>query len=985
MSGSMSSERERAERLRPERLLEAALRLTAEERVAFLDRECGGDAALRAAVEELLSIHAAAGSFLEPPVLDLPMQDLPTADAAETSATVIGPYRLLELLGQGGMGEVWLAEQKYPVRRRVAIKLIKAGMDTQEVVARFESERQALALMDHPAIAKVFEAGSTAEGRPYFVMEYVAGMPITRYCDRHRFSTRQRLELFISVCEAVQHAHQKAIIHRDLKPSNILVTEVGGKAVPRIIDFGVAKATSLRLSGQTLYTQMGALIGTLEYMSPEQADSGGVDIDTRSDVYALGVVLYELLCGALPFDFGKLAYAEVLRHLREEEAPRPSHRLRTLAGDSALAAKNRNADLPTLVDQLRGDPDVITLKALEKDRGRRYATPLELAADIGRFLRNEPVLAHTPSASYRARKWLRRHRIGATLASLLVLLVVIFAIAQTVELRRIRRERDRADRITHFLTNMFKVPAPSEARGDAVTAREILDRSSNEIERGLDQDPVVRSQLMQVMAETYEDLGIYSRAHALTERVLEERRKTLGPRNAKTLEAMSQMGWILFKEGRDTEAEQLIRKTIDLQSRVVGATAPATITSKEHLARMLLRQAHYGEAEKLTRDLVADSGRELGPESPQTMRAMDALAIALAHQSRFREAEAEYRQLLDLEIRDLGADHPDTLATMRDLANTFDDQGNYDEAEKLYRETLKIQERVLGPEHPDTAHTMTTLANTIRYEDSRKPEAEGLYRKALEIELRVLGPEHPITMRAREGLANILSGEKRYGEAETLLREIVNVRQRLLGPDHTDTLLSQYNLASVLNHENKLAEAEPLMRQTLKTQARVLDKDDPDTLASEALLAKVLLEEKRLTEAEELARQAFDAQMRALGAEHRDTIESLETLGTVLLQAGRYEDARRLFLDTIDKVGRKKEGAVSSATIAHLWYDLACLAALSGRRDAAFDSLGRAFQAGYKDARSTRADDDLKSLRNDPRFERLLASVTADNTAAVAK
>jgi eukaryotic-like serine/threonine-protein kinase len=319
-----------------------------------------------------------------------------------------------------------------PVRRRVAVKLIKLGMDTREVVARFESERQALALMDHPATAKVFDAGSTPEGRPYFVMEYVAGSSTTAYCDQHKLTMRQRMELFILVCEGVQHAHQKAIIHRDLKPSNILVTEVDGKPFPRIIDFGVAKATSQQLNAATIYTHVGSMIGTLGYMSPEQADSGGEDIDTRSDVYTLGVVLYELLVGTLPLDFNKLAYDEVLRRLREQDAPRPSTRLRALAADSAVTAQNRSADLPTLTRQLQGDADSIALKALEKDRKRRYASPSELAADIGRYLRHEPVSAHAPSAGYRARKYIRRHRVGVALAGFAVLLLVGFANAQAV-------------------------------------------------------------------------------------------------------------------------------------------------------------------------------------------------------------------------------------------------------------------------------------------------------------------------------------------------------------------------------------------------------------------------------------------------------------------------------------------------------------------------------------------------------------------------
>src|SRR5450631_412105 len=536
------------------------------ERAAFLDQACAPDqnGDLRAEVESLLSAHASADGLSENPWVST------VADPTGENKTV-GPYRLIHRLGVGGMGQVWLAEQTEPVRRRVALKLIRPGVYDRVLVQRFLAERQSLAIMDHPSIAKVFDAGTTPEGQPYFAMEYVDGLPITEYCDRKKLRIRDRLKLFIQVCEGVQHAHQKAIIHRDLKPSNILVAEVDGKPVPRIIDFGVAKATSQRLNSETLYTQIGTLIGTLGYISPEQADSGSEDIDTRSDVYSLGVVLYELLSGMLPFDFRKLAYDEVLRRLRDEDAPSPSTQLRTPSQDSASTAKNRGTDLPTLVGLLKGDLDAITLRALEKDRARRYSTPTELASDICRYLRYDPVEAHAPSAVYRASKLIRRHRLGVTLVTLLVLLGVIFAFAQTVELRRIRRERDRADRITDFLTNMFKVSAPSESRGNTVTAREILDRSSNEIEEELDKDLDARSQLMMVMAKTYENLGLFSRSHALMERVLEDRRKTLGADNPKTLEAMAQMGWVLYREGREAEAERLIRTTIDAQTRVLGA------------------------------------------------------------------------------------------------------------------------------------------------------------------------------------------------------------------------------------------------------------------------------------------------------------------------------------------------------------------------------------------------------------------------------
>ena len=430
------------------------------------------------------------------------------AGAIETAPSSIGPYRLLELIGQGGMGEVWLAEQTEPVRRRVAIKLIKLGMDTREVVARFESERQALALMDHPAIAKVFEAGSTREGRPYFVMEYVAGIPITDFCDQHRLTERQRMELLKQVCEGVQHAHQKAVIHRDLKPSNILVSEVDGKPLPRIIDFGVAKATSQRLSAESMYTQVGAIVGTLGYMSPEQADSGGADVDTRTDVYSLGVVLYELLVGAQPFDFRKLPLDEILRRLRSEDAIPPSVKLGTLAQERALRAQKHGADIAARRRELRGDADAIALKALEKDRDRRYATPSDLAADIARYLRNEPVVARPASAAYRARKYIRRHRTGVAIAAAAMLLLVAFAVVQAVELQRIRQERALAEQRASDLVELanrtlFDVHAAVAPLAGALEARRTIVKTALEYLERLEREGRRDERTERVLSDAY--------------------------------------------------------------------------------------------------------------------------------------------------------------------------------------------------------------------------------------------------------------------------------------------------------------------------------------------------------------------------------------------------------------------------------------------------------------------------------------------------
>jgi serine/threonine protein kinase len=715
------------------------------------------------------------------------------ASAESNVDAVIGPYHLLQRIGEGGMGEVWLAEQREPVRRRVALKLIKAGMDTREVVARFQSERQALALMDHPAIAKVFDAGSTPQGAPYFVMEYVAGIPITVYCDRHKLSPRQRLELFILVCEGVQHAHQKAIIHRDLKPSNILVSEVDGKPMPRIIDFGVAKATSLRLSAGTMYTQVGAIVGTLGYMSPEQADSAGEDIDTRTDVYSLGVVLYELLVGALPFDFKKLAYDEILKRLREEDAPRPSTMLRATGAKSVVTAQNRGADLPTLARQLRGDADAITLKALEKDRARRYATPSELAADVGRYLRNEPVIARPASAAYRARKYIRRHRLGVGAAAAGVLLLAGFAIAQAMELRRITRERDRADRITQFMTGMFKVSNPSEARGATVTAQEILDKASKDIGSGLNNDPELQAQFMQTMSQTYAGMGLYGRAQALTERALANQRALLGERDRTTLATQSDLAQLIRAQGHFAEAEKLLVATLEVQRTVLGPNDPDTLASMDRLGYVFSNEARHAEAESLFRQTLDAERRVLGPNNPQTLTTLNELAETLTPQGRYAEADKVYDELIAAQRRSLGPDHPATLLSMSHAAENLSEEGRYQEAEKLYTQVIAGQRRVLGPEHPQTLRALMMLAATMMRE-GRYAEADKLQSQVIEIKRRVLGPAHASTLQSMEMEAMCVSREGRYADAEKIFRDVIQTAEQTNQP--ATVAEAWYNLAS---------------------------------------------------------------------------------------------------------------------------------------------------------------------------------------------
>jgi serine/threonine protein kinase len=745
----------------------AALERAPGERTAFLDQACPSDAALRSEVESLLVAHAASDELSASPWAATAFD--PTGEPKN-----IGPYRLIQTLGVGGMGHVWLAEQTEPVHRRVALKLIRAGTYDAALLQRFQSERQSLAIMEHPTIAKVFDAGTTPEGQPYFAMEYVDGSPITDYCDRKKLGIRERLKLFLHVCDGVQHAHQKAVIHRDLKPSNILVTEVDGKPTPRIIDFGLAKAAGSHAPGETVFTHVGAFLGTPGYMSPEQADPNLRDIDTRTDVYSLGVVLYELLTGYLPFDptqWKRQRLDEVLRQLRETDPERPSTKVGANRATSTARAEARGTQNEAqLVSALRGDLDWITLKALEKDRERRYGTSSALAADVERYLQHLPVEARPASAMYRLRKHARRNRVAVAVGSGAALLLIAFAVMQGIQLRRITRERDRADRITEFMSHMFKVSDPSEARGNSVTAREILDQSSKDIDTGLSNDPELQAKMMSTMAVTYRGLGLYSRAQALQERAVAIQQRILGPEHPDTLRSMTTLANILSDEGRDDGAEKLIRQTLELERKVLGPRNPDTLRAVNALAATLYDEGHYSEAGKLFQETLEIQRQVLGPEHQDTIGSMNDLASTFSHEGKEAEAEKLYRQTLEIRRRTLGPDHPDTLASMMNLGNILNQEGQFVEGESVCRETLDIQRRVLGPEHPDTLMTMNNLATALNG-TGHYADAEKLRRETLEIRRRILGPEHPYTVINLGALALELSHEHRYGEAEQLFRE----------------------------------------------------------------------------------------------------------------------------------------------------------------------------------------------------------------------
>jgi eukaryotic-like serine/threonine-protein kinase len=707
-----------------------------------------------------------------------------TGEAATPETQFIGPYKLLRRLGEGGMGQVWLAEQTEPVHRHVALKLIRVGRYDDDILQRFRSERQSLAMMDHPSIAKVFDAGATPDGQPYFVMEYVPGVAITRYCDDKRLTIRQRLELFSRVCEGIQHAHQKAIIHRDLKPANVMVTEVDGKPMPRIIDFGLAKAIGPQVSDETMMTRAGDWVGTPGYMSPEQAD-GNLDIDTRTDVYSLGVILYVLLTGELPFDmtqWKKQPFYEAMRQLHEIDPLKPSTKIRKQDGDTLAKVAQRRHDEPRmLVREVSGDLDCIVLKALEKDRDRRYATPLELAADVDRYLRNAPVSAHPASIAYRTRKYVRRNRLGVSFAAAGLVLLVGFAVTQAIEVRKIRQQRDRADRIAQFMTGIFKVPNPSEARGSTVTAREILDRASQQIGSNLNRDPELQAQLMKTMAQTYTGLGLYGRSQDLTEHALAIQTSLFGERNRETLASESYLAQTLQAQGHLPEAEKSLEATIAAQRQVLGPKDRDTLASMDRLGYVYSNEARHADAENMFRETLNTERKVLGPDDPQTLNTLNELAEILTPQGQYAEADQIYGELIAAQKRTLGPDHPATLLSMSHAAENLEEEGRLPEAEKLYSEVIASQRRVLGPEHPQTLRAMMMLALTLAKE-GRYTDADKLQTQVIEIKTRVLGPTHNSTLQSMEMEALGLGREGRYADSDKMFRDVIETAEKTNQP-----------------------------------------------------------------------------------------------------------------------------------------------------------------------------------------------------------
>ena len=864
-----------------ESLYQGALERDPDQRSAWLQQACGGDTVLREEVESLLANADAHLSNPSPrPDLARLWDDIAgnsDVDSHSPLPSNIGPYRILRRLGEGGMGVVYEAEQEHP-RRTVALKLIKSGLTDPKIIRRFEHELLALGRLQHPGIAQIYEAGTAETGfgpQPYFAMEFIRGQPLLEYADAHQLNTRQRLSLIAKVCDAVHHAHQRGIIHRDLKPGNILVDETGQ---PKILDFGVARATDSD-ARMTHQTDLGQIVGTLAYMSPEQVLADPLELDTRSDVYALGVVLYQLLAGRLPYNVST-RLPEAVRTIQEEE-PTP---------------------LSTISGAYRGDIETIVGKALEKDKTRRYSSAAELAADIRRYLHDEPIMARPASTIYQLQKFARRHK--ALVLGIAAVFIVLIAgiIVSTREAARANREVATSRAISDFLQNdlLAQASAANQARPNNnpdpdLKVRTALDRAASRITGRFETQPEVEAAIRDTIGETYMDLGLYGQAQTQLQRALDLQRQVLGPMNPKTLRTMNQIGYTAFLQGKYPKAETLLSQTLESRRRVLGPEHPDTLSSMNSLAVLYEREGKRPQAEALDSETLQIRRRTLGAEHPDTLRSVNNLAIVYMEESKYAEAEALFSQNLKAEGRVLGPEHPDTLKSMHNLALVYYYEDKYPQAEALFSQTVEIRRRVLGLQHPDTLTSMNSLAFVYCLE-GKYAQAETLQAQTLEIQRHVLGPQHPQTLTSMNSLAVVYYAQGKYGQAETLDGQALEIERRVLGPEHLGTLDTLSDLASIYQRQGEYALAETYAARTLAGRRHALGSENPDTMSSAADLALAYLSEREFAKAESLSRESLEFyQKQQPDNWQRFRAESL--LGASMAEQKKYVEAEPLLAE----------------------------------------------------------------------------------------
>jgi len=930
------------------------------ERRAFVARMCDGELlervlALLAADEGAGASGVSGAELTAAPAPDpVPSPGL-SPDAGESEGEVIGHYKLLQQIGEGGMGTVWMAEQFEPVRRKVALKVVKLGMDTRQVVARFEAERQALALMDHPNIAKVLDGGVTGGGRPYFVMELVKGIPITEFCDEAKFGIRDRLRLFADVCAAVQHAHQKGVIHRDLKPSNVLVTLHDGKTVPKVIDFGIAKATNQELTQKTLFTEYRQILGTPEYMAPEQAAMSGLDVDTRADVYSLGVLLYELLTGTKPFDLRTLmgqGYDEILRTIREVDPPRPSTRASTIRDDTRRISMARQLGEGQLGRALRGELDWIVVKAMEKDRARRYESANGLADDIRRFLADEPVAACPPSAAYRLRKFARRNR-GVVTALAIVGAILVTGAAGTSwglvralgeqdraeraervatedqrraeaaeekakgELARAevaeastRRELARAEEVKRIVIGMIKGVTPEEAEGlDTTLLRAVIDRTADRIANGDVKDPRIAAELHSVLGFAYRAADDLERAEVHTRKSIEIREREFGPDHKTAIGERASLGALLAWRGDLEKGAEMLARERDRMIRLAGPEDPQVISQQLNLSAIYLKMRRARDGEKLARETWQLARRVLGESADDTLAAAANTASALLDLGRTEEALEIVRHVRDMYARTHGAEDARTLNAARSVALVLGRLNRNDEALEILRAIVPAARKAYGPTHKSAIWTHVDLFQLL-VRLRRVPDAGAELEQIAPLVEANLPAADEVTLRFRRIEAEWHIVQRHPERAIAILRESAAAVRSRFGNDSPTTLTFLMRAGSTLLLAQQFAEAREYLALVAERADRVWGPDNLFTLSTLLYLARAEGGLGRAKDAEPRIRDVIRRRTVLFGSDADQTLDAVHDLARNLAAQSRLDDADALYRALLDRMRKPSHAKI---------------------------------------------------------------------------
>jgi eukaryotic-like serine/threonine-protein kinase len=802
-----------------DQILQAALDRDPRERSAFLEEVCAEDASLLGEVESLIKSHDEAQSFIESPLLEDPTKILMERPDRPVANRLIGAYKIIREIGHGGMGTVFLAsraDEQY--RKAVAIKLIRRGMDTDSILSRFRHERQILASLDHPNIARLLEGGTTEDGLPYFVMEYIEGQTVDQYCDTHKLTTSERLKLFRTVCSAVHYAHQNLVVHRDIKPTNILVTADG---VPKLLDFGIAKLLKPEMYAQTIApTETMVRPMTPDYASPEQVRSQ--PITTATDIYSLGVLLYELLTGRRPYRIRSSHPEEMEKAICEQEPERPStaiNRTETVSGSEGgaqatltpeMVSKTREGQPDKLRRKLAGDLDNIVLKAMRKEAQRRYASVEQFSEDIRRHLEGLPVIARKDTFGYRAGKFIQRHKVSVAVSAMFVIIIIASVITIMLQSARVARERDKAQKVSAFLVDIFKVSDPSEAKGNAITAREILDRGADKVRQELRDQPEVQATLLDTMGNVYRSLGLYDRATPLLEEALITRRQLFGNENGDVAVSLFDLGMLLYDKGDYAGAETVHREALAIRRQRLGRENLDVAESLNALAGTLRARSDFAVAEPLYREALAMRRKLVGQDDVTVALYINDLALLLTEKGDFSGAEPLQREALALQRKWLGEENTEVAVNLNNLALLLQRKGDNAGAVPYYRESLEIRRKLYGEEHPNVAFGMANLGSAL-YLTGDYAAAEPLFRRALELRRKLLPPGHLYIGHSLLGLGRVLADKGDPLSAEPLLREGVAIFRQKLPEGEWRRADAESALGACLTALRRYAEAEPLL------------------------------------------------------------------------------------------------------------------------------------------------------------------------------